>query len=694
MACIQELGLIDGPASPEIWKKAVHRRAPKNFRVEVLHPEKHGSSYSYGFRVYPIKDDDVSTFSRAVSSRESIVSFNAYNVWRKWEDCLWFQDTLEVEYSRAAREKRNRLAAGKGVKKNGVYIHSDEAASWESLPFGPDPNDIARDIHEYIPVLSKKGTIFRASQETIDRRYEELKIMMQTLLQDDLPTLIKEIKATRDFTDFFGVWGRDIDLARKADSSKKQPTSDQPRLSLSASILSISQAPPPSLVKWSSPSKGKAPENAQIPFRTSIHSDSSSEDSVDPPRPSRVTGRTQEIRSMRSRTSSSGSHSSSSSPSTPVTTPLRLPQSCQPAIASQESPIRYGHNPHVLGGDRSPSVLASLPEDRELSSSPKSDLDGVRTRGRPGSASSKTNRHTRLYVPAPSTPLQSPELSSRSRHSTASLQSTHSSTTLGATAYLDELDVDYYLQSPTPEPRRHTRVSVSSLASIVTNSSVDAVIPRSERPSRSSANNAHRPLSLAEESYGGYEPRSEDDSRPEDQGDILDAYFHELIGPDAQIPDGFPETPIVDKTMYRVSQKQSSTTISSYSSSSDRRSSLATSISSRSTSSSLDPTVLSIKAMHEDNIVMLRLPRFTALDELRRNVYDKFMRIDNPTISESFAIAFLQQETGRPRAGSLSSVGSAQAKGAALHFISSQGEWDNVAATSGKIVLRIIGSRE
>ena len=343
------------------------------------------------------------------SSRGSIASINEYDIWRKWEDCLCFQDALEMEYSRAAREKRNRLAAGKGVKKNGIYIHSDQAASWESLPFGPNPNDIARDIHEYIPKLSKKGTLFRAGQETVDQRFEDFRLMMQALLQDDLPTLIKEIKATPTFTDFFGVWRRDLDLAQKADSPKK-PTADRPRLSLSFNMLS---AFPVSSSKSSSPAKGKAPEIAQVPFRTSTHSDSSSsEDSVEPPRPSRLMDRRQEIRSMRSRGSSSDSLSSSSSPSTPVTTPHHLPPaSRQPVITPQELSIRFGHNPHVhvLNGERRSSLLESLPEDCELSSPPKSDLDGALSRGRSGSTTSMINRNTRIYVPSPSSSLRSSE---------------------------------------------------------------------------------------------------------------------------------------------------------------------------------------------------------------------------------------------------------------------------------------------
>lgn len=98
---------------------------------------------------------------------------------------------------------------------------------------------------------------------------------------------------------------------------------------------------------------------------------------------------------------------------------------------------------------------------------------------------------------------------------------------------------------------------------------------------------------------------------------------------------------------------------------------------------------------------MLRLPRYTTFDELRRKIYDKFIQTDKSTICETFAIALMDQspaekvEDGRPRAGSISSVGSARPKGAALHFVSSQDEWDDIAATHfGKIFLRIIGSRE
>lgn len=140
-----------------------------------------------------------------------------YDVWRRWEDCLWFQEMLEQTYSRLAREKRQRLQAGKGVKKDGFY-QQDKASSWESLPPGPDPNHIAKDIHEIIPKLSKKGTLFRTSQATVDQRYQQLTALMEALFDFEVSTLIKDLRTDRQVTDFFGYWRRDHDFFLKEQS--------------------------------------------------------------------------------------------------------------------------------------------------------------------------------------------------------------------------------------------------------------------------------------------------------------------------------------------------------------------------------------------------------------------------------------------------------------------------------------------
>lgn len=115
-----------------------------------------------------------------------------------------------------ARAKRQRLAAGRGVKKGGVYIHSDQAASFESLPPGPEAKSIAIDIHDIIPKLTRRGTLFRPSQSTIDQRSKEFQAMLGALFSEDVPTLISELRDNRVVRDFFGFWRLDRDHNRKA----------------------------------------------------------------------------------------------------------------------------------------------------------------------------------------------------------------------------------------------------------------------------------------------------------------------------------------------------------------------------------------------------------------------------------------------------------------------------------------------
>ena len=132
-----------------------------------------------------------------------------------------FQDAFEQEYSRLAREKKQRLLRGKGVKKNGLYLQ-DRAASFESLPPGPHPDSVAQDLHDHLPRLTKKGTLFRVSQALVSQRNAELRALVEALYQDDLPSLLREIRASHVVTDFFGYWRRDFDLyenARKRESS-------------------------------------------------------------------------------------------------------------------------------------------------------------------------------------------------------------------------------------------------------------------------------------------------------------------------------------------------------------------------------------------------------------------------------------------------------------------------------------------
>lgn len=177
--------------------------------------------------------------ARSLKSARTSSSINTeYEIWRRWEDCLWFQDLLETEYKLMARTKRTRLAQGKGIKKEGVYIHSDQAASFDSLPPGPDVNDIAKDVHIILPKLTKKGTLFRAGQATIEQRGREFAALIHALYQDEVPTLIKELRANRIIRDFFGYWRRDKDHDRKMNEGNTA-SNRMSRTSITSSAFSM-----------------------------------------------------------------------------------------------------------------------------------------------------------------------------------------------------------------------------------------------------------------------------------------------------------------------------------------------------------------------------------------------------------------------------------------------------------------------
>src|SRR5258708_13883770 len=98
------------------------------------------------------------------------------------------------------------------------------ASSWESLPPGPLPSSVAQDIHMHIPRLSKKGTVFRASQSTVDQRQKQFRSLVETLFSDNMPSLIQELRVTHHVTDFFGLWRRDYDRLEKAPKFQPLPS--------------------------------------------------------------------------------------------------------------------------------------------------------------------------------------------------------------------------------------------------------------------------------------------------------------------------------------------------------------------------------------------------------------------------------------------------------------------------------------
>ncbi|KAF7325746.1 hypothetical protein MKEN_00425000 [Mycena kentingensis (nom. inval.)] len=224
-------GQEDGPTAPDNWKRAVYRPAPSRFAVEVLPPVKLGGNYNFRMRICPLSRSDRSSVSSRGSNTE-------YEILRRWEDCLIFQETLEREYGRLAMSKRQRLIQGKGVRKNGIYLQSDRASSWESLPPGPEPDSVAKSIHDLIPRLTKRGTMFRASQATVDQRQAEITAFIAALWQDDVPTLLDDFRRDRTVTDFFGFWRRDQDIEKKNALNKPASPTKATRSSVTSSVFS------------------------------------------------------------------------------------------------------------------------------------------------------------------------------------------------------------------------------------------------------------------------------------------------------------------------------------------------------------------------------------------------------------------------------------------------------------------------
>ena len=144
------------------------------------------------------------------SSQEAV----EYVIWRRWEDCLDFQRTLEVEYSAVSKRRRKGEPARNHHAKDMLYP-SQRAASFESLPLGPDPSTIPVHVHAHIPRLSKKTSIFRVNESIIQQRGEEFKAMIEALFDEDAPSTLQELRTVINVRDFFGYWKRDKEAERK-----------------------------------------------------------------------------------------------------------------------------------------------------------------------------------------------------------------------------------------------------------------------------------------------------------------------------------------------------------------------------------------------------------------------------------------------------------------------------------------------
>lgn len=377
--------------------------------------------------------------SSRVSSRYEV----EYEIWRRWEDCLVFQDTLELEYRRAARQKRQRLIRGKGVKKNGLYMQ-DKASSWESLPPGPDPKSVAKELHDSLPRLTKKGGLFRVSDAAVEQRQKELATLVSALMDSELPALVKDLLLQREITDFFGYWQRDQDLfdkARQKDGQKPHSSTSTRSvfsmyLSSSSSKSSTTTAESPHSSHFSSSTPGSTlhssahsrlsrmsistaapPKSIHHSGRSSMSSStlsrSETPDTIKPlstiQRPRSESDRTSPVESIGRRRADSTTSSESSSSAQSSTSSDSCARTSNPVVVD-EVPLMFDHNPHHPQQDRPASILSMLPDVAPKPVLNKIDTILRPTRLRSDSSASIRGRHRQgcIFVPSPSTPMEQP----------------------------------------------------------------------------------------------------------------------------------------------------------------------------------------------------------------------------------------------------------------------------------------------
>ncbi|PCH42072.1 hypothetical protein WOLCODRAFT_137675 [Wolfiporia cocos MD-104 SS10] len=778
-------GALGGPPMQHNYKRAVFRAAPQDFAVEVLPATKFGSGYCYGMRIYPLSErerdgvlhDDRSSSAHSTSSGGSM--HTAYDVWRRWEDCLYFQDMLESEYALMARTKRARLAAGKGVKKNGIYVRADAAASFESLPPGPDARTIAKDIHEIVPRLTKKGTFFRAGPATIAQRSKEFKDMIEALTADDVPMLIRELREARVVRDFFGYWRRDRDLVRKASDARpasagsaadlaRASTTSAFSMYFSSSTASVpltmpmSAPPRPRVMSSSSGSTSASSGDAHargLPFSVSDRGSlaltlsplADDAGAVDvPPGPRSATSRIPSIRWTRRAQGRDGAHGAEEKEKdeayahveeVPVLLARGLGALPEEREAEAESQLAAALGDVVLAagppprppetrGGRTANCIVFSPmqeeeeeeEEEEGAGHEYGEEDGSAEEGYalPAVLDTDSAQYSQADSASPVTPGTSrPPSMAPSTLTFSELGEFDRADWRMSSLSADSLVAGFGAPSCAPARNGHGyRASIATMNSLVSGASVDAVLPRRWSPppvagAGGSAEPAHRT-----QPGGARRPPSalsivpppplhalEDEVEYDPQEELLDAYFYDPSMRSASPADsaqshacdslGFPRPPssVPAARQFHLPWSEPGSAPDSPA----RPGSASTSVTSP-TSLSGGHETITIKAMLNDSIVLLRAGLATPLAEVRERLRDKFARQEGVPLPETFVIGYVpqgeraRQGSGRARSNSCSTVGTENVN--LLRFVSSDEEWQTaVAGCAAKLTIRVFHTR-
>ena len=232
----------------------------------------------------------------------------------------------------------------------------------------------------------------------------------------------------------------------------------------------------------------------------------------------------------------------------------------------------------------------------------------------------------------------------------------------------------------------------TSLASLMTTNSADAVLPR-EDMIPSLLDELPRPVSMS-----AFDEDSDEDG---DSALILNG-----IPFPSSCPDDRPETPTQELSLSLPASPTTTTSSQSRDSASSfdcppsptaSDFSMATTFTMH-TTSTVSGTSLSIKAAHNSSIIMLRVLRDTSFEDVRQRLYNKFVGQEGIPLSNDFAVAMVvpsptslspveTEQSRDSRSLSLSSADKLE-----LHFIDTQYDWEQVVLVrdSNKVALRIL----
>ncbi|CAE6413483.1 hypothetical protein ACGC1H_002976 [Rhizoctonia solani] len=272
-----------GLASPDSSSSQLYRRGilihcPPEFSVDIVPPMKEGSSWHYGLRVKPLPSLSMSPLGGPLADAKQ-KRVKEYEIHRKWEDCLDLQRVMEKEYAALAKARKSKG----GKKGSSVYANLQRAASFDSLPTGPDPKTIPNDIHAFIPRLAAKSSLFRGASGSalVQQRSEEFNEFISALFAPGVSSLIDETRQTPAVREWFGFWRRDRDAMRRRDSERASMAPSIRRLSIAAS-----DSPP---LPTGNRDRSTSPYTSSPLAQTSYESTPIALDTRDPPRPSHET---------------------------------------------------------------------------------------------------------------------------------------------------------------------------------------------------------------------------------------------------------------------------------------------------------------------------------------------------------------------------------------------------------------------